>query len=187
MWYNLFMKSTETVESLFARATSGYPDPTSCWVWQLSQSGKRCGSTFFQGRTTYAHRVSYLLCVGPIPDGQQIHHTCGQPLCVNPAHLLAVTREEHCRIDPKYARKNITACPHGHAYTPENTKRGQQQDPTNGATYFRRSCRTCHRAGEKRRREALAALLRNPTIAKKLASIRRSPKGSLKGTGRPGR
>ena len=39
-------------------------------------------------KTARAHRVAYELSVGPIPDGSLIRHTCDNPRCVNPAHLL---------------------------------------------------------------------------------------------------
>lgn len=44
-----------------------------------------------------AHRVSYELFVGPIPEGYDVDHLCGQPLCVRPSHLEAVTPSENRR------------------------------------------------------------------------------------------
>ena len=72
-----------------------------CWTWlpptdpttgygRLNIGGR-------DGRNIYAHRFSYDLLVGPIPDGLQIDHLCRVRACVNPQHLEPVTIGENVR------------------------------------------------------------------------------------------
>src|SRR3546814_19356891 len=46
-------------------------------------------------RTRQAHRISYELCVGPIPEGMELDHLCRVRRCVNPAHMEPVTHREN--------------------------------------------------------------------------------------------
>ena len=86
-----------------------------CWLWM---AGKRCGyGVFWDGeRDAGAHRLSYVLHKGPIPEGLEIDHLCFVPECVNPAHLEAVTKEENLK------RRGVTKthCAQGHPWIPEN-------------------------------------------------------------------
>jgi len=43
----------------------------------------------------YAHRISYELANGPIPDGMQVDHICLNPACVKPEHLRLATQKQN--------------------------------------------------------------------------------------------
>lgn len=63
---------------------------TDCWEWT---AGRRKDYGGFQrlGKSLYAHRYSYEIAYGEIPEGHFIDHMCHNTICVNPAHLQAVT------------------------------------------------------------------------------------------------
>jgi HNH endonuclease len=114
-----------------------------CWLWQggdLSPNGY--GRFFADGHKTVAHKWIWERQHGPVPAGLELDHLCSGRLCVRPSHLEPVTPEEnHARSDHSGKR---THCPHGHEYTPENTRwyRG------------RRYCRACNNNGGQGRQPA---------------------------------
>tara|TARA_R110000868_G_scaffold106024_1_gene290980 strand:+ start:1426 stop:1896 length:471 start_codon:yes stop_codon:yes gene_type:complete len=59
-----------------------------CWFWTASSDRRGYGSFSIAARTVKAHRVSYLIHCGQIPDGMFVCHTCDMPKCVNPSHLF---------------------------------------------------------------------------------------------------
>lgn len=69
----------------------------SCWLWTAGVRGNshKYGSVWFRGRNWSAHRVSWVLHFGEIPNGMLVLHKCDVPLCVNPAHLFTGTNQDN--------------------------------------------------------------------------------------------
>lgn len=63
-----------------------------CWLW-IGNRSRRGGYGKIANRegSTLAHRISYEMAIGPIPEGLVIDHLCGEQSCVRPDHLEAVT------------------------------------------------------------------------------------------------
>jgi hypothetical protein len=61
---------------------------TMCWVWTASLKKDGYGNIGIAGKTILAHRLSWELSFGSIPDGFQVLHTCDNPPCCNPEHLF---------------------------------------------------------------------------------------------------
>lgn len=80
-----------------------------CWEWTGTT---RCG----YGRIVVgsrvdgtrhnesAHRLSYILSFGEIPDGMEVCHKCDNPACINPAHLFLGTKQDNVNDRQKKGR-----------------------------------------------------------------------------------
>jgi hypothetical protein len=68
-----------------------------CWEWTGSLMTDGYGQKCHGGRYVAAHRLVYEALVGPVPEGLELDHLCGNPSCVNPDHLEPVTHQENMR------------------------------------------------------------------------------------------
>lgn len=109
-----------------------------CLIWTGAVQSRGYGSVGIGGRTHLAHRVSYALNVGPIPDGMQIDHVkdrgCRSRRCINPAHLEPVTPRENVN---RTGHGRQTHCKRGHPLSGRNLVLKQR------VGRVERNCRTC--------------------------------------------
>ena len=139
------------MESTIPECLAPYPvraDESGCWIWHGQRNNAGYGMAFRicscgEGTTFMpAHRMAYLMIVGPIPDGLVIDHLCRNPPCVNPAHLEAVTARENTirGTSPVAINAVKTHCIRGHEFTPENTVPHKSESGK-----INRRCLTCRR------------------------------------------
>jgi len=69
--------------------------PCGCWFWVGAMDKDGYGLIRSSSKLLKAHRVSWELNIGLIPDGMQVLHQCDNPLCVSPHHLFLGTHDDN--------------------------------------------------------------------------------------------
>lgn len=102
-----------------------------CWLWtagtdrkgygMFSVGGSRDDAGRRRNSMVGAHRYSYQLANGPIPDHASFHglcvlHRCDNPRCVNPEHLFLGTNEDNVKDMDRKGRR-ITSTKRGSAHS----------------------------------------------------------------------
>lgn len=115
--------------------------PDECWPWTGNKHARGYGHMKFKGVHRRATHVSWELAnASPFPEGLCARHSCDNPNCVNPAHIIPGTHAENMADRKRDGRAYIPLRTHcrksGHALTPDNIK----------MVGGRRRCKTCFEA-----------------------------------------
>ena len=68
---------------------------TDCHIWVGAISNSGYGQATVKNKNMLAHRASYEIYKGKIPDGKIVLHRCDNPLCVNPDHLTTGSHSDN--------------------------------------------------------------------------------------------
>lgn len=89
-------------------------DANGCWEWLAGRSSEgRYGTFCLDGKMDQAHRSSWTINRGPIPDGQCVLHSCDNTICVRPSHLFLGTQADNVEDMMCKGRHGIPATPCG--------------------------------------------------------------------------
>ena len=97
----------KTVDERFVVKIKKGDNKDDCWIWLGSKTVQGYGRISIAGKLVATHRIAYEMFKGKIPDGLQIRHSCDNPPCCNPAHLLLGTNFDNVQDKIQRGRQGV--------------------------------------------------------------------------------
>ena len=94
------MEKEKLLERIYSRRKvleNGCVEWTGSTKYVTRDKKYRYGQCWFDGKLWLAHRFFWIREKGEVPEGLELDHICRNSLCVNLAHLRAVTHRENTR------------------------------------------------------------------------------------------
>lgn len=133
---------------------------TGCWEWRGDLDRKGYGRVrsrpHFGASWGAAHRISFEVYTGATADGHVVRHSCDNPPCINPAHLLVGTVQDNMRDMAERKRQHYqarTRCKRDHDLTLPDAYFVQSMRRRDGSRIDVNRCRLCYEAAVARSRE----------------------------------
>lgn len=122
------------LETIAARFEKKVEKTDGCWLWRGSIINGGYGMMLADGKNELAHRISYRLHKGEIPEGMLVLHKCDVRHCVKPDHLFAGTQVDNMKDMVDKGRHYSAVRPHavargarhGTHTKPESVHRGDK-------------------------------------------------------------
>jgi hypothetical protein len=109
-----------TLETLLARLA--VVEHSGCWEYTRARDKGGYGKFMLNRRHERAHRASYILHIGPIPEGLWVLHKCDNPPCCNPNHLFLGTPLDNQQDRRNKGRHGL----HGSVTHPHRWRSGEE-------------------------------------------------------------